>query len=134
FSCYIFRDRKIICYRFHDCPLVGRLIFPNATFLCMKEGLAPIDSLLGVSSELGKNCGNLGSFLLGSAISFSWIKELYCLEVSSNVLPFMTTSKCVCWAYFLRPGILLCSGTMHSAEMAFSLLTQMPVSVLTTSD
>ena len=31
------------------------------------------------------------------------------------------------------PGIRLCSGVRHSAAMTFSLLAQMPVSVLTTS-
>src|SRR5699024_3613934 len=134
FCCDIFWNRKIIHDCFHVWSRFGRLIFPNATFLCIKDGFVPIARILGVSSELGKNCGKFGFCLLGSAIIFSCTTELYCLDVSSNVFPFRTTSKFVCLAYFFRPGILLCSGAMHSAEIAFSLLTQMPESVLTTRE
>src|SRR5690625_4686528 len=93
-----------------------------------------MEKILGVSSELGKNCGNIGFFSLGSAISFSCTKELYCLDVFSSVFPLMTTSRFVCFAYFLSPGMPLFSGTRHSAAIQFSLLTHIPESVLTTRE
>src|SRR5690625_5307727 len=93
-----------------------------------------MEKMLGVSSELGKNCGNIGFFSLGSAISFSCTKELYCLDVFSSVFPLMTTSRFVCFAYFLSPGMPLFSGTRHSAAIQFSLLTHIPESVLTTRE
>ncbi len=96
-------------------------------------GDVPGLKVLPVSSDDGRNCRKRRSAGEVSTIDFSSTHELYCRAVSSSVFAFRTTSCSQVCVYRRRPGMRLCSGVRHSAAMAFSLLAQIPVSVLTTS-
>src|SRR6478735_8613434 len=96
----------------------------------LKVGFVPGLVHIGVSSLEGKNCRKRESVWLRSTIDFSRTIELYWSAVVSIVLALSTTSCCQEADQRARPGSPECSGVRHSAAMTFSLLTQIPVEVL----